>query len=228
MISTQTYSQELSQLVKQLKDTREELDKLLLEKADNQHVDITELQKQFEEKSHEQQNIYDEMNNQQQKQYDDQLMQHNEQLKQQEEKYKQLEEQLKFHAETKNQYEETNKQFEEKVNQHNDITNKLVEEKNLLMEQNIQYEEKNKQYQEQSEQFKEKLSTQQTEFDEKINEKTMEITNLLSTIETNEQNELKKIADLQAINENLEKENTQLQQEIEQQVQFIYNNTDRL
>lgn len=225
MISTQTFSQELSQVVQKLEETRKELDALLLEKTDNQHVDVTELQKQFEEKSQEQLKIYEEMNNQQQKQYDDQLMQHSEQLKQQEEKYKQLDEQLKLSAETYKNFEETKNQYEEKISKHSETTNQLTDQKNLLMEQNIQYEDKNKQYQEQNEQYKNQLSAKQAEFDEKINEKTMEISNLLSTIETSEKNGLKQIEELQAINENLEKENTLLQQEIDQQVHWVCDDT---
>ncbi|KAG2202568.1 hypothetical protein INT47_012562 [Mucor saturninus] len=217
MISTQTFSQELSQVVQKLEETRKELDALLLEKADHPDIDLTLLQKQLEEKSQEQIKKYEDMNLQQQKQYEDLLVQHAEQLKQEQDKYQQLDEKLKLSTEAVKQLEVTHQQYEEKINQHTQITNELSDQKDLLMEQNIQYEERNKQYQEQNELYQKQVATQQAEFDEKINKKTVEITDLLSTIEANKQSGLKQIADLQAMNDNLEKENKLLQQEIEQQ-----------
>lgn len=218
MISTQTFSQELSQVVQKLEETRKELDALLLEKADHPDVDLTLLQKQLEEKSQEQIKKYEDMNLQQQKQYEDQLAQHAEQLKQEQDKYQQLDEKLKLSTEAVKQLEVTHQQYEEKINQHTQNTKELSDQKDLLMEQNIQYEERNKQYQEQNELYQKQVATQQAEFDEKINKKTVEITDLLSTIEANKQIGLKQIADLQAMNDNLEQENKLLQQEIEQKV----------
>lgn len=218
MISTQTFSQELSQVVQKLEETRKELDALLLEKADHPQVDIALLQKQLEENCQEQIKKYEDMNLQQQKQYEDQLVQHTNQLKQEQDKYQQLEEQLKVLTETNKQLGATHQQYEEKMNQHTQITNELSDQKDLLMEQNIQYEERNKQYQEKNEEYQKQVATQQAEFDEKINKKTVEITDLLSTIEANKEKGLKQISDLQAMYDNLEKENKLLQQEIDQQV----------
>ncbi|KAI7867485.1 uncharacterized protein EV154DRAFT_432396, partial [Mucor mucedo] len=124
MISTQTFSQELSQVVQKLEETRKELDALLLEKADHPDVDLTLLQKQLEEKSQEQIKKYEDMNLQQQKQYEDQLAQHAEQLKQEQDKYQQLDEKLKLSTEAVKQLEKTKP--EETVD--NTINNKAEEE----------------------------------------------------------------------------------------------------
>ncbi|KAI9273157.1 hypothetical protein EDC94DRAFT_594034 [Helicostylum pulchrum] len=210
MLSTQTYSQELSQLVKQLQDTKNELDALKLEKEqvetnETTQTEIIELQKQFQVKSQEQQKIYDEMSNKQQQLYDQQLKEAQEKLN---ERTKQHGEKL---DEAKKRYEEINKQYQLEKLSETQLEEKLVQQQKELEEKLSQ------QQKELDEKVKEKLLKQQNEFEEKIKEKTLEITRLLSTIEENEKKEMQKMADLQAINEELERENERLQQEIEEQ-----------
>lgn len=171
VVSTSTYSQELSKLVKKLEDTNKELNDLILEReqaAQNENKSQSELQIQLQEK---------------QKKYQELTHQHDEKSKQFDAHLKQHEETVKKHEEKLKHHEENSKQFEEKQ--------KAVEEK---------------------------MSSQEKAFEEKIKAKSLEITDLLLTIETNQKNELKKVADLQDINHKFEKENAKLQQEIEQQV----------
>lgn len=126
-------------------------------------------------------------------------------LQEQRKKYEELTSQ---HDEKSKQLEHQSKQHEEKIKEHGEHSKKQ--------------EEKTKQYEVQFKHLEEKMSSHEKEYEEKIKAKTLEIDNLLLTIESNQQTELKKVADLQAINDKLEKENAKLQQEIEQQVSLIF------
>jgi capsule polysaccharide export protein KpsE/RkpR len=65
---------------------------------------------------------------------------------------------------------------------------------------------------------KEKTSEQQSQLEQKVQEQNEKITELMTTIEANDKNQVKAINELQAINEKLEKENLILQQQLEEQV----------
>jgi predicted nucleic acid-binding Zn-ribbon protein len=59
---------------------------------------------------------------------------------------------------------------------------------------------------------------QQSQFEQKIQEQNEKIASLMEAIEVNAKNHVKAMAELQAINDNLEKDNLALQKQLEEQV----------
>jgi chromosome segregation ATPase len=99
-------------------------------------------------------------------------------------------------------------------NQHKEHV-KLQEEKSKQFEEKIKQNEENvKTYQDNLKEYEEKNKV----LSAKIEEKTAEISKLISTIDINKEDGLKELSNLQALHDKLEKENQQLQQDIEKQV----------